>query len=40
MNGENKAGGRLNDHSLGIRFDESDTITKISITYADFSVNY
>lgn len=40
VNGENKAGGRLNDHSLGIRFDESDTITKISITYADLSVNY
>ena len=39
-NGENKAGGRLNDHSLGIRFDESDTITQISITYADLSVNY
>lgn len=40
VNGENKAGGRLNDHSLGIRFDESDAITKISITYADLSVNY
>ena len=40
VNGENKAGGRLNDHSLGIRFDESETITQISITYADLSVNY
>lgn len=40
VNGENKTGGRLNDHSLGIRFDESDIITKISITYADLSVNY
>lgn len=40
VNGESKVGGRLNDHSLGIRFDESDTITEISITYADLSVNY
>lgn len=40
VNGENKVGGRINDHSLGIRFDESDIITEISITYADLSVNY
>lgn len=40
VNGESKVGGRLNDHSLGIRFDESETITEISITYADLSVNY
>lgn len=40
VNGENKVCGRLNDHSLRIRFDESDIITKISITYADLSVNY
>lgn len=40
VNGENKVGGRINDHSLAIRFDESDIITEISITYADLSVNY
>lgn len=40
VNGENKVGSRINDHSLGIRFDESDIITEISITYADLSVNY
>lgn len=40
VNGENKAGGRLNDHSLGIRFDKNDIVTDISIVYADLCVNY
>lgn len=40
VNGENKVGGRLNDHSLGIRFDKNDIVTDISIVYADLSVNY
>lgn len=40
VNGENKTGGRLNDHSIGVRFTEDDLIKSISITYADLSVNY
>ena len=35
VNGENKLGGRLNNHSLGVRFTEDDIIKSISITYAD-----
>lgn len=40
VNGENKTGGRLNDHSIGVRFTEDDLIKSISITYADLIVNY
>lgn len=40
VNGENKNGGRLNDHSIGVRFTEDNLIKSISITYADLSVNY
>lgn len=40
VNGENKTGGRLNDHSIGVRFTEDNLIKSISITYADLSVNY
>ena len=40
VNGENKPGGRLNDHSIGVRFTEDNLIKSISITYADLSVNY
>ena len=40
VNGENKTCGRLNDHSIGVRFTEDDLIKSISITYADLSVNY
>lgn len=40
VNGENKLGGRLNDHALGIRFAEDDTVKGISITYADLSKQY
>ncbi len=40
VNGENKIGGRLNDHSVGFRFDENGTITEISITYADLTKQY
>lgn len=40
VNGENKLGGRLNDHALGIRFAEDDTVKAISITYADLSKQY
>ena len=38
--GKKTAGGRLNDHSIGVRFTEDDLIKSISITYADLSVNY
>nr|DAP74581.1 MAG TPA: putative peptidyl-prolyl cis-trans isomerase [Caudoviricetes sp.] len=40
VNGESKVGGRLNDHSIGVRFTEDNLIKSISITYADLSVNY
>lgn len=40
VNGENKTGGRLNDHSISVRFTEDNLIKSISITYADLSVNY
>lgn len=40
VNGENKLGGRLNDHAIGIRFAEDDTVKGISITYADLSKQY
>lgn len=40
VNGENKTGGRLNDHSIGVRFTEDNLIKSISITYADLIVNY
>lgn len=40
VNGENKTAGRLNDHSIGVRFTEDNLIKSISITYADLSVNY
>ena len=40
VNGENKTGGRLNDHSIGVRFTEDNLIKSISIAYADLSVNY
>ena len=40
VNGENKLGGRLNDHAIGIRFAEDDTVKSISITYADLSKQY
>lgn len=40
VNCENKTGGRLNDHSIGVRFTEDNLIKSISITYADLSVNY
>lgn len=40
VNGENKTVGRLNDHSIGVRFTEDNLIKSISITYADLSVNY
>ena len=40
VNGENKTGGRLNDHSIGVRSTEDNLIKSISITYADLSVNY
>ena len=40
VNGENKLGGRLNNHSLGVRFTEDDIIKSISITYADLDKQY
>lgn len=40
VNGENKIGGRLNDHSIGVRFTEDDLIKSISITYADLGKQY
>lgn len=40
VNGENKLGGRLNNHSLGLRFTEDDIIKSISITYADLDKQY
>lgn len=40
VNGENKTGGRLNDHSIGVRFTEDDLIKSISITYADLDKQY
>lgn len=40
VNGENKTGGRLNDHCIGVRFTENDIIKAISITYADLDKQY
>ena len=40
INGENKVGGRINDHSISIKFDENDIIKSISITYADLTKQY
>ena len=40
VNGEDKMGGRINDHSLCVTFAEDDTIAKISITYADLTKEY
>ena len=40
INGENKVGGRINDHGISIKFDENDIIKSISITYADLTKQY
>lgn len=40
VNGENKIGGRLNDHCIGVRFTEDALIKSISITYADLDKQY
>lgn len=40
INGENKVGGRINDHSISVKFDENDIIMSISITYADLDKEY
>ncbi len=40
VNGENKVGGRINDHSISVKFDENDIIKSISITYADLTKEY
>ena len=40
VNGENKTGGRLNDHCIGVRFTENDIIKAISIAYANLDKQY
>lgn len=40
VNGENKIGGRLNNHCIGVRFTEDNIIKAISITYADLDKQY
>lgn len=40
VNGDNKLGGRINDHSICVKFTEDDIIETISITYADLTKQY
>lgn len=40
VNGENGIGGRLNNHCLAFCFDDNNTITEISVTYADLTKEY
>lgn len=40
VNGENKFAGRINDHSISVKFDDNDIIKSITITYADLSKQY
>ncbi len=40
VNGENKVGGRINDHSISVKFDDNDIVKSISITYADLTKQY